>query len=62
MILKKERKLRSSAKEKINQIERLKKEAENDMDELLDYLLDNEDKISKLLTGLEYEEKTRNIA
>ena len=40
--------LKKKAKEKINYIERLKEEAENDMDELLDHLLDDEDKISKL--------------
>ena len=55
MILKKERELRLSAKEKINKTEGLKKKVE-----LLDYLLDGETKVSKLLTDLEYE-KNRNI-
>ena len=36
-------------------MERLKEEVENNKDELLEYLLDRESKISKLLTGLEYE-------
>ena len=58
---KKERELRLSAKEKINKIEGLKKEVENNEDELLDYLLDSESKVSKLLTDLEYK-KNRNIA
>ena len=52
---KEERKLKSSAKEKISEMERLKKEVENNVDESLDHLLDDEDKISKLLTGLKYE-------
>ena len=53
---KKERKLRSSAKEKkISEMETLKEEVANNMDELLDHLLDDEDKISKLLTDLKYE-------
>ena len=47
---KKERELRLSAKEKMNKIEGLKQEVE-----LLDYLLDGETKVSKLLTDLEYE-------
>ena len=47
---KKERELRLSAKEKINQIEGLKERVE-----LLDHLLDGETKVSKLLTDLEYE-------
>ena len=47
--------LKNKAKEKINYIERLKEEAENDVDELLDHLLDDEDKISKLWTDLKYE-------
>ena len=46
----KERKLRLSAKEKINKIEVLKEKVE-----LLDYLLEGETKVSKLLTDLEYE-------
>ena len=52
---KEERKLKSSAKEKISEMERLKKEVENNVDESLDHLLDDEHKISKLLTGLKYE-------
>ena len=46
---KKERELRLSAKEKMNKIEGLKEEVENNEDELLDHLLDGETKISKLL-------------
>ena len=53
----KERKLRLSAKEKINEIKKLKEEVENNKDELLDRLLDGETKISKLLTDLEYEKE-----
>ena len=50
---KKERELRLLAKEKINEIERLKEEVENNKDELLDHLLLNgETKISKLFTDL----------
>ena len=52
---KKETELRLSAKEKINKIEGLKEELENNEDELLDFLLDGETKVSKLLTDLEYE-------
>ena len=51
---KKERELRLSAK-KINKIEGLKEVVENKEDELLDYLLDGETKVSKLLTDLKYE-------
>ena len=36
-------------------IKRLKEEVENNEDELLDYLLDGETKVSKLLNDLEYE-------
>ena len=36
-------------------IERLKEEVENNKDDLLDHLLDNEDKFFKLLTDLKYE-------
>ena len=50
----KERELRLSVKEKINEIERLK-EVENNKDELLHHLLDGETKILKLLANLEYE-------
>ena len=49
---KKERELRLSAKEKINKIEGLKAEVENNEDKLLDYLLDGEIKVSKLLNDL----------
>ena len=61
---KKERELRLSAKEKINEIKRLNKEVENNEDELLDYLLEGEIKVSKLLTDLEYEkiETLHNIS
>ena len=54
----KERELRLSAEEEINQIKGLKEEkeeVENKEDELLDHLLDGETKVSKLLTDLEYE-------
>ena len=51
----KERELRLSAKEKINEIKRLKEEAENNKDKLLDYLLDDENKFLKSLNDLEYE-------
>ena len=46
----KERELRLSAKEKINEIEGLKEKVE-----LLDHLLNGETKVSKFLTDLEYE-------
>ena len=46
-----ERELGLSAKEKINKIERLKEEVQNNEDKLLD----KKTKISKLLTDLEYE-------
>ena len=46
---KKERELRLSPKEKMNKIEGLKEEVENNEDELLDHSLDGETKISKLL-------------
>ena len=59
--LKKERELRLSAKEKITKTEGLKEEVENNEDELLNFLLDGETKVSKLLSYLEYE-KNRNIA
>ena len=39
----------------MNKIEGLKGEVENKEDKLLDYLLDSETKVSKLLTDLEYE-------
>ena len=57
---KKESELRLSAKEKINKIEGLNEEVENKEDELSDYLLEGETKVSKLLTDLEYQ-KNRNI-
>ena len=47
--------LRLSTKNRINEIKRLKDETKNKKDELLDDLLDNENKFSKLLTDLEYE-------
>ena len=53
--IKKERELRILAKKWINEIERLKEEAENNKNELLDDLLESENKIFKLLTDLEYE-------
>ena len=46
-----EREVGLSAKEKINKIERLKEEVQNNEDKLLD----KKTKISKLLTDLEYE-------
>ena len=51
----KKKELRILAKEKVNETERLKKEAENNKDKLLGHLLDGENKIFKLLTDLEYE-------
>ena len=53
--IEKERELRILAKKKKNETERLKEEAENNRDELLNDLLDGENKIFKLLTDLEYE-------
>ena len=53
--IEKERELRILAKEKKNETERLKEEAENNRDELLNDLLDSENKVFKLLTDLEYE-------
>ena len=51
----KKKKRRLLAKEKVNEIERLKEEVKNNKDELLDRLLYGKTKISKLLTDLEYE-------
>ena len=51
----KEKELRLSAKEKINDIKKLKEEAENNKDKLLDYLLGGENRFFKLLNELEYE-------
>ena len=51
----KKKELRLSAKEKINEIKRLKEEAENNKDKLLDYLLGCENKFSKLLNDFEYQ-------
>ena len=51
----KKRELRLLAKEKVNEIERLKEEVKNNKDELLGRLLYGKIKISKLLTDLEYE-------
>ena len=45
---KKERELRLSAKQKITEIKRLKEKVENNEDELLNYILDDETKVSKL--------------
>ena len=56
----KERELRLSTKEKINELEKIKEKVENNEDELLDHLSGDEDKVFKLLTDLEYEKK--NIA
>ena len=50
--IEKERELRILAKEKINETERLKEEAKNNKDELLDNLLEGENKFSKLLTDV----------
>ena len=52
-----ERELRlpATTKKVKNEIKRLRKEAENNKDELLDHSLDDENKFSKLLTDLEYE-------
>ena len=44
-----------SKKWRINEIKWLKEKTENDKDELLDHLLEGENKFSKLLTDLEYE-------
>ena len=52
----KEKKLRWSTKTWINEIKRLKEEAKNNNWKLLNHLLDRENKFSKLLTDLEYEE------
>ena len=49
--IKKKRKLRILAKEKVNKVERLKEEVKNDEDELLD----GETKILKLLTDSKFE-------
>ena len=49
--IKKKRKLRMLAKEKVNKVERLKEEVKNDEDELLD----GETKILKLLTDSKFE-------
>ena len=46
--------LRLSEKDKINEI-KLKEEAENNKDKLLNHLLDGENKFSKLLNDLEYQ-------
>ena len=49
------RELRLSAKEKIDEIKRLKEEVENNKDNFIDHLLDAENNFCKLLTDLEYE-------
>ena len=51
----KERELRLSAKDIINEVKRLKGETGNNKDKLLNHLLEGETKIFKLLTDLEYE-------
>ena len=53
ILKKKELKLSAKEKKKKKKIEGLK-EVENKEDELLDYLLDGETKVSKLLNDLEY--------
>ena len=55
--LEEERELRlpATTKKVKSEIKRLRKEAENNKDELLDHSLDDENKFSKLLTDLEYE-------
>ena len=60
----KERELRLSTKERINDIKRRKEKTENNKDKLLNHLLDGETKIFELLTDLEYErqEILNNIA
>ena len=50
----KERELRTLAQKRINKMKRLKEEAEIKKDELLDDLLEDEKKISKLLIDFEY--------
>ena len=47
--------LKLLGKERINEIKRLKEEAKNNKDKLLDYLLDSENELFKLLNDLEYE-------
>ena len=51
----KERELKLSTKKRINKIKRLKEEAQNNEDKLLNHLLDVETQIFKLLFDLEYE-------
>ena len=46
----KEREIRLSAKDRINEVKRLKGETENNKDKLLNHLLESETKIFKLLT------------
>ena len=60
----KERELRLSTKERINDIKRRKEKTENNKDKLLNHLLDGQTKIFELLTDLEYErqEILNNIA
>ena len=53
--IEKERELRILAKERINETKRLKEEAENNKDELLNDLLKGENKILNLLTDLKHE-------
>ena len=61
----KQRELGLSGKEQINEIEKIKAKTENNEDELWDYLSNDEDKMFKLSTDLEYnkkKKKERNIA
>ena len=56
VILNKKENKKLSAKEKINEIGRLKEEVENNKDKLLDHSLDGESKMAKLTTNLKCEE------
>ena len=53
--IEKKRELRILIKERRNETKRLKQEAENNKDELLNDLLEGENEIFKLLTDLKYE-------
>ena len=53
--IEKKRELRILTKERRNETKRLKQEAENNKDELLNDLLEGENEIFKLLTDLKYE-------
>ena len=50
--IEKEKELRILAIERVNEIKRLKEEAENNKDELWDHLLEEKNKFSKPLTDL----------